>query len=656
MIQQIPYKLLQHAGGNVRKIKSTAEENEQLRSSIASHGLKQNLVVLPLGEKYQVVAGSRRLEALKELHKGGHIQDDSLVDCNVLDPKVDNASEISLAENMMRTALHPVDQMKAFSKLHKNGKGLSVEQIAGRFGWTPLWVSRCLKMGAVNPQLIKAYEDDRITQEALTAFALVEDHEVQMAAYKAIKKGSYREPSAREIRHHLTENKMEANSRLPKFVSLEAYELAGGTLTLDLFADEEGEGVWIDDTALVYRLANEKFEEEVDKRRKQGWRWVQVILEATYFEEVRKYALLDPANGKQHTKAERELSGIILCVEWNGKVEVQRGLVRKEDRAEVQAFVKAKQAEAQEQAQQAQAEGAQQEEPTAGDEGKTTEAAPAPVEEVPGYRHSSTSQGEQVDPVKKALKEAGLSQALVDDLRVIRSNITRWTLAQDVRMAHDVLIYSIACGVFSSFGEPLPLDLTTRATRTHPPHLDEDVKDIGQSLFGDTVEQLRQKHCRWLLGKDEYDEYDESKSYREKRVEPSERWQIFSEMDDDEKLRVAAVCSAMMLLNQTGVCADGVKEVEIITAQIRPNFASFRPTAANYFGRVSRPVLLDILDKIAGEKNPERVKMMRGYKKKDLADMMELMFANPDNEQMMLDEVTKRHIKDWVPPSFPAKA
>ena len=91
-------------------------------SSILAHGLLASLVVRPEGELFAVVAGKRRLDALKYLSKHDPgISPDYLVPCRVIGED-DMPSELSLAENMVRVAMHPVDQYVAFAGLAEQGR------------------------------------------------------------------------------------------------------------------------------------------------------------------------------------------------------------------------------------------------------------------------------------------------------------------------------------------------------------------------------------------------------------------------------------------------------------------------------------------------------------------------------------------------------
>ena len=106
-LQTIPLNQLVPAPCNVRK--TGALSIDDLAASIAAHGLLQNLQVrlLPASDAaaptYEVVAGGRRLAALKRLAKENLIQMDYPVPCNVLG--TENGAEISLAENVVRQAM-----------------------------------------------------------------------------------------------------------------------------------------------------------------------------------------------------------------------------------------------------------------------------------------------------------------------------------------------------------------------------------------------------------------------------------------------------------------------------------------------------------------------------------------------------------------------
>ena len=118
-IREIPLSRLTLAPENVRKTPPDACADAEIKASIAAHGLLENLVVRPEGDDgaYAVVAGRRRLAALKALAGDGAIGADHPVPCLIATNG--NAGELSLAENVVRIAMHPADQVVAFAGLAK---------------------------------------------------------------------------------------------------------------------------------------------------------------------------------------------------------------------------------------------------------------------------------------------------------------------------------------------------------------------------------------------------------------------------------------------------------------------------------------------------------------------------------------------------------
>src|SRR5204862_7886959 len=127
-------------------------------ASIAANGLLENLVVHPnrhgRGDTYEVVAGGRRLAALKLLAKRNTIDREHRVPCLILENGT-ASTEASLAENFVRSPVHPADQFEAFAGLVHDG--LSTDEIAARFGVTPVFVQQRLKLATVPPRLVAEY-------------------------------------------------------------------------------------------------------------------------------------------------------------------------------------------------------------------------------------------------------------------------------------------------------------------------------------------------------------------------------------------------------------------------------------------------------------------------------------------------------------------
>ncbi|HKX94647.1 MAG TPA: ParB/RepB/Spo0J family partition protein, partial [Methylibium sp.] len=254
---------------------------QTLAALIASQGLLHPLIVTErLGGRgkarrlrFEVVAGERRRRALQLLQSEGRLPASHEVLCELVPPE--RALEISLAENSGREALHPADEFEAFKAMVDEGRG--VEDVAARFGVTPLTVQRRLKLSALSPRLLALYREEGITLDQLMALALSDDHAVQEQAWFEALPWD-REPAA--IRRRLTAGEVEAaTSALARFVGIEAYEAAGGIVRRDLFDDAQSR--FLSDPALLERLAIEKLEVHAAAIRagaSEGWKWVETRL------------------------------------------------------------------------------------------------------------------------------------------------------------------------------------------------------------------------------------------------------------------------------------------------------------------------------------------------------------------------------------------
>ena len=210
----VPLSQLRPSRRNVRK--TAGQSINALAASIARVGLLQNLTVILAsdGEHYEVVAGGRRLAALKLLAKKRHIPKDWEMPCLLVQDA--SARTVSLTENVQREAMHPADQFEAFAALVAEGR--PVEDIAADFAVTPLVVQRRLKLANVSPRLMADYRADAVSLDQLMALAITDDHAAQEAAFYDAPTWQ-RNPS--QLRDRLTEREIDAYRHpLVRFVEL----------------------------------------------------------------------------------------------------------------------------------------------------------------------------------------------------------------------------------------------------------------------------------------------------------------------------------------------------------------------------------------------------------------------------------------------------
>ena len=265
-----------------RNVRTTPRQSiPELAASIARIGLLQNLVVILSadGEQYEVVAGDRRLTALKLLAKKKRIASDYEVPCLLVSDA--SARTVSLAENLLRENMHPADQFEAFASLVKEGR--PIEDIAADFGVSPLVVQRRLKLANVSPRLLSEYRSGNpgaVTLEQLMVLTITDDHAAQEAAFYGAPEW---QRSASALRERLTEREIDATHPLVRFVGLDAYTAAGGGIRRDLFAEGDA-GTYLTDAALLETLVCGKLDAHAEHVRAEGWAWVEAVPHMSYAE------------------------------------------------------------------------------------------------------------------------------------------------------------------------------------------------------------------------------------------------------------------------------------------------------------------------------------------------------------------------------------
>ena len=675
---------------NARKTKPSAADDAALEASIAAHGLKQSLGVeagaldAENGERFLVHAGGRRLKALQALCEKGVIDAAYKVPC-VIDDAAD-AAELSLAENVVRAAMHPADEFEAFAALI--AEGATEEEVAGRFGTTVTHIRKRMKLALVAPEILERYRDETITLETLMAFTLSASHDRQREVFAAIEPNlRYGGSPVHLVRRQLTEARASGSSRLARFVGVDAYEIAGGTLTRDLFSDAEGgQSVWFDDPGLLETLALAKLEEEAETLR-LSWKWVDVMLDmpwqaAQAFGRVYPEPIdADPAVSEEMSRADARLSelsdkpelsdaeteeyerlvaraealeeqlehleqtysdeamaiaGGLLSLDHAGEIRFDGGLVRPEDiPAEVSADSSIESDDASDagDGKDAGVGDPDASEPHGGvpdavDTGTPTASMTRPLRiDVPRSVTAGYTGVAPVidDPAAAKRKEMGLSAALADDLRAIRHQILKAHLAGDFETAFDLNLYSLCNSVFTVGYRPKPIDLsvTSAMNQGSVTHL---TGTIAEKMLEAQRKALR---LDWM------------------QLPKPEDFVALSALKSREKQALFAFATACGLIPQLSVDHGANPVIEEAGRRMAVDVAAcWRPTAASYFGRVKKEMSLDVARELIGDRWADE---HGGDKKAGLAEAMEAAFCEQARERAGLTPAAAAKTVRWLP-------
>lgn len=259
-----------------------AVEIASLAESIAVHGLKQNLVVVPAhfttsdvdepyeGKgrwegKFEVIAGGRRFQAMRLLVEQERLSPTYPVPCLV--EERDQARETSLIENLERHAMNAADEFDAYAAIvarHSAHPELpdanAIEICAKRFGKTVKHVEGRLRLAALASEILEALRTEVIGVESAKAYASVDDHELQLKVFEAQKKASYQSHHPANVRGALRDKTLSIADARAKFVGLDAYAKAGGRIRGEMFMGTWGDEQRIVDVQLLEKMAKDKAE------------------------------------------------------------------------------------------------------------------------------------------------------------------------------------------------------------------------------------------------------------------------------------------------------------------------------------------------------------------------------------------------------------
>ncbi len=153
-----------------RQIFGEKELNE-LADSIKQHGIIQPLILRPLGDKYEIIAGERRYRAaiIAGLYSVPSI---------IVDKDDDESAEIAIIENIQRKDLTPIEEAKSYKKLLN--LGLTQDEIAKKLGVTQPTIANKLRLLNLTEEVQNALLHNKISERHARALLKLESPQEQV--------------------------------------------------------------------------------------------------------------------------------------------------------------------------------------------------------------------------------------------------------------------------------------------------------------------------------------------------------------------------------------------------------------------------------------------------------------------------------------------
>ena len=609
--RDIPLNKLVLSQSNVRQVKAGVSI-EELAEDIARRTLLQSLTVRAVVDDtgaatgtYEVPAGGRRFRALQLLVQQKRLAPDVPIPCVIRTEGL--AEEDSLAKNIQRVALHPLDQFRAFQTLREKGK--SEEEIAAAFFVTPAVVKQRLKLAAVAPALLDLYADDAMTLEQLMAFTVNGDHQRQVEVWDALKNGYNREPY--HIRRLLTEGAIRAGEKRARFIGVDPYEAEGGTVLRDLFSDAE-DG-WLQDAGLLNRLVAEKLGASAVEIRGEGWKWVEAAVDFPYGHTfgLRRLAGEQPTlTGEEQAaydalKAEYETlheghhgaeelpdeidrrlgeleagieafeqrpwrfpaeevvrAGAFVSLDPSGALRIERGFVKPEDEAPT-------------------------EEVGASDEGAVNH-----TDDNGSHGAASRSADELLDDADEE-PDRPLPDRLLIELTEWRTLALRDALAQRPDVTFVAALHTLCLDLFYMRGQHSCIDIAARQSV-----LRSGAAGLSDSAAAASIDARHQDFAGALP------------------ADPSTLWEHLVAMEEGARMALFAHCVALSADavfrpydRRSGAATHADQLASAIDLDLHA--AGWRPSADAYFGRITKAQILDAVREAKGEGAADRIASLK---------------------------------------------
>jgi ParB family chromosome partitioning protein len=176
-MSEVNVSLLDHNPHQPRKTYD-ADEIASLSASVKTHGILQPIVVRHQGERYEIVAGERRLRAAQEAGLES-------VPIRVVNFNDQEAFEATLIENIQRSDLNPIEKALGF-KDYLDRFSLNHEQLAKRLGLARSSVSNLVALLDLAPEVQEGIRLNQISEAHAKLIKGVRSKERQVTLFKQI--------------------------------------------------------------------------------------------------------------------------------------------------------------------------------------------------------------------------------------------------------------------------------------------------------------------------------------------------------------------------------------------------------------------------------------------------------------------------------------
>jgi ParB family chromosome partitioning protein len=151
---------------------------EELASSIREKGIIQPLLVRKQADRYELIAGERRLRAAMK----AKLDEVPVIVRDVSDTE---ALQLALVENLQREDLNPIEEANAYRRLHEEFS-LSQEQIADKVGKSRPAIANSIRLLQLPNEVQRELAEGKLTAGQARALLALEREALILAAMRQV--------------------------------------------------------------------------------------------------------------------------------------------------------------------------------------------------------------------------------------------------------------------------------------------------------------------------------------------------------------------------------------------------------------------------------------------------------------------------------------
>lgn len=195
------------------RIRFDGEKLEELAESIGKYGVIQPIVVRPVSNKYEIIAGERRYKASKLANK-------STIPAIIVNLSDKDSEEIALLENIQRQQLSPIEEAVSYKRILDMGY-ITQEQLAKKLGKSQSTIANKIRLLNLDDEVQSYLLNNKISERHARSLLRIPDKEKQVEMlHRIVEERLTVKQTDKEIEKLREETKIENRAAKPETIAV----------------------------------------------------------------------------------------------------------------------------------------------------------------------------------------------------------------------------------------------------------------------------------------------------------------------------------------------------------------------------------------------------------------------------------------------------